>query len=119
MKSDKTKQLASIDTGAMLKKYFEDNRIRKSALARVLGRNIVTLNSYLKNKSMQTSILFELCHALEHNFFAEFASALPKHYSTNVAEDTTNADKIAELTLENQILKAEKAVLLQALQSKV
>lgn len=119
MKADKTIQIASIDTGAMLKKYFEDHRIRKSALARVLGRNIVTLNSYIKNKSIQTSILFELCHALEHNFFAEFADALPKHYSSNVAEDTTNADKIAELTLENQILKAEKAVLLQALQSKV
>jgi DNA-binding Xre family transcriptional regulator len=116
---DKQKKVASLNTGAMLNKYITDNRIRKNALARALNRNINSLNSYLNKSSIQTSILFELCHALEHNFFAEFAKALPENYSTNVPEDTTNAAKIAELTAENQILKAEKAVLLQALQRKV
>lgn len=77
------------------------------------------MNSYLNKSSIQTSILFELCHTLNHNFFAEFAAAIPKEYTTNIAVDNSSDELIKVLKREIEILKAEKAVLLEVLQSKV
>jgi hypothetical protein len=37
------------------------------------------LATYGKNSTLQTAILWEICHALKHNFFADIAAQLPSH----------------------------------------
>lgn len=108
----------NLDTGKMIVDYFVKNRIRKVALARKLNRNASHIMYLQKQPSLQTQSLWELCHALKHNFFADIASLLPKTYSNSVAIDSTNIQKIAFLEQEIMILKAEKAVLLEAIGAK-
>jgi hypothetical protein len=50
--------------------------------------------------------------AVEHNFFADLAAQLPQTYTTNVPEDTTQAQRIAQLEEENRILKTKVDTLL-------
>ena len=68
-----------------------------------------------KRPSLQTQSLWELCHALQHNFFQDIAALLPTNYSTTAKESHTKDDTIAQLQQEIIILKAEKEVLLQVL----
>jgi hypothetical protein len=97
----------------MLKDLIKKRRIYKSALARALNRRYETLVDYLKQPSIQISILWEICHVLKHNFFYDIAAQLPADFATNVTKDDTQSLKIAEL--EQQIIKltAERDVLLQ------
>ncbi len=105
----------NLDTGKMIVDYFVKNRIRKAALARKLNRNASHIMYLQKQPSLQTQSLWELCHALQHNFFADIAALLTKTYSTTAVIDSTDSQKIAALEQEIIILKAEKAVLLQAM----
>jgi hypothetical protein len=105
---------SSPDTGAMLTSYFKEKRIRKSALARVMNRRPNTIYGYEKNSSIQTAILWELCHALQYNFFADIAVQLPAGFATKSAS-SEQTDKIAELEQEIIILNREKNLLLEAL----
>ena len=103
------------NTGMMLISYFREKRTRKSALARMLNKRPSTLAGFTKNTSIQTTVLWEICHALKHNFFADMAAMLPENYTTNVKPNTANEERIAELELQNTVLKAEVAVLLKAI----
>ncbi|MES2545287.1 MAG: hypothetical protein V4548_10405 [Bacteroidota bacterium] len=107
-----------IHIGKLLKAYIDSNRIYKSALARKLKRNDSTILDYQKNNNLSTLVLQQLSHALQHNFFQDIAALLPTSYSTNAPVDTKDKDEITALQLEITILKAEKAVLLQALSGK-
>jgi DNA-binding Xre family transcriptional regulator len=108
-------QNATPNTGLMLTSYFKEKRIRKNALARMLNRNPSTLVSFTKNKTIQTTVLWEICHALKHNFFADIAALFPENFTNNVKPNTDAAERIAALELENVILKAEVAILLKAM----
>ncbi|MBC7523982.1 MAG: hypothetical protein H7239_06050 [Flavobacterium sp.] len=101
-------------SGQLLTTYFKEKRTRKSALARVLNRRPDTIYGYEKNSTIQTAILWELCHALQYNFFADIAAQLPASYATKSAL-TTQADKIAQLEQEISTLNREKNLLLEAL----
>jgi len=103
------------NTGELLKTFFKQRRIRKAALARLMNRSFNTLSTYQKNDTMQTSVLWEICHALKHNFFADIAAQLPGTYTTNAPADSTNDDRIAALEQENTILKAKNEALMEAL----
>ncbi len=107
-----------INVGAIFKKYIVDAKLYKSALARSLGINASVVLAYEKRASLTTATLVKLSHALKHNFFADIAALLPKTYSTTATIDDSNSKKIVALEQEIIILKAEKAVLLQAMSGK-
>jgi len=104
----------NLNTAQIIGLYFVKNRTRKAALARRLHKNISHIMGLQKKPSIQTQTLWELCHALEHNFFLDIAAQLPIDYSTN-APANHDKDQIIAL-LQQQILKlqTEKDVLLQA-----
>lgn len=90
-------------TGTMLQRYYKQHKISKAALARTLNRQASTIYQFEKRQTIQTAVLWELCHALRHNFFADIAHQLPQTYTTSTAKD----DKIAALTHENARLQSE------------
>ena len=100
--------------GELLRAYFKEKRIRKSGLARVMNRRPDTIYGYEKNSSIQTAILWELCHALQYNFFADLAAELPETYAKK-ATNNEQAEKIAQLEQEIVMLTREKNLLLEAL----
>ena len=104
--------------GLLLKNYIDSNRIYKSPLARILNKQPGIILRYQKAASLKTNILFDLSHALHHNFFADIADTLPKEYTTDAVQNTTNTDRIAALEEEVKLLKAENATLLKAIQMK-
>jgi plasmid maintenance system antidote protein VapI len=71
-----------VHAGELLKAVFEVRRIRKAALARIMGVNPVQINHYLKNESIQTSRLLEVSMHLKHNFFMDIAQQLPADFAT-------------------------------------
>ena len=110
--SSNIKNSSSLHFGAIVKQYIDKNKITKASLARKLNISGSAIIAYQKSASLKTGTLLELSHALKHNFFQDIASMLPRAYSTDVPVDQTKDQRIAELELENMILKAEKAVLL-------
>ncbi|CAM3851558.1 MULTISPECIES: hypothetical protein [Flavobacterium] len=105
----------TIDISKIINAYFLKNRIRKAALARKLNKKSSYIGYLQKRPSIQTQSLWDLCHALQYNFFQDLALLLPKSYSTTVLENDTKDETIAQLQQEIKILKAEKEVLLQVL----
>jgi transcriptional regulator with XRE-family HTH domain len=107
-----------IHIGEIIRQYLKSNKISSAALARKLNVGDGTVLSYQKSSGGNNATLIILCHALKHNFFADIAALLPKAYSTTAPIDDINIKKIAQLEQEITILKAEKAVLLQAMGNK-
>ena len=97
--------------GDMLTQYFTENRTYKSALARVLKKHKSVILHYQKRPSLQCRILWELSHALKHNFFQDLADQLPSHFSTNAVKETTENEEIERLKGELNLAKAQVAVL--------
>lgn len=64
---------------------------------------------------MPTKMLESISHILQHNFFADIAAQFPATYSTSVVPNTEKDERIAQLEQEVIVLKAEKAVLLEAI----
>ena len=105
-------------SGLLLTTYFKEKRIRKSALAREMNRRPDTIYGFEKNSSIQTAILWEICHALKHNFFADIALLLPSTYSQTISAEALAKDqRIAELDQQIKILEAEKAVLVSVMKN--
>lgn len=103
----------AVDTGAMLKAFFKKRRTHQAALSRHIGIIARTLYSYRKNKTIQTSVLWRLCHGLQHHFYADIAAQLPSHFTTDAVADTTAATQIAQLEQQVLLLTAERDVLLK------
>lgn len=103
--------------GEMLNAYIVSNRIYKAALARAMNRNARTLLQYRKNHSVQAAILWEVSHALRHNFFADMAAALPPSFtSKGDGEPDIKDQRIAALEAEVLRLQQDKDLLLQLMQ---
>ena len=103
------------NTGELLKVFIKKKRLSKAALSRTLNRATNTLVGFIKGKTIQTAVLWEICHALKHNFFADIAAQLPNTYSNNISADTTKDERIAELEQEVALIKAKNEVLLEAM----
>jgi transcriptional regulator with XRE-family HTH domain len=103
------------NTGELLKAFYKKKRIHKAALARILNRKPNTIAAFEKNASIQTSILWELCQALKHNFFADIAAQLPDSFSTSVSADTTKDERIAELELQLKLTQAKYEALVEVM----
>jgi hypothetical protein len=103
--------------GELLEKHIEEHRIYQSALARVMHRVPKTIQYYKKNHSMQAAILWEISHALKHNFFADLADELPDTFSRNNSNIVEQKDKeIAVLQNELVRLQQDKELLLRIVQ---
>jgi transcriptional regulator with XRE-family HTH domain len=109
MKAQKyrTQNNTAPNTGELLKAFYKKRRIHKAALARILNRRGSTMAEFEKNASIQTAVLWEICHALKHNFFADLAAQLPAAYTTSVPADTTKDERIAELELQLKLSQAK------------
>ncbi len=93
-----------------IRRVFDQRRVRKSALSRVLGVGPSTVTDLMTTRSMGTERLWNLCVALRHNFFADIAAQLPSDFATNAPRDTTALDRMSELEKEVEQLKMEIAV---------
>jgi hypothetical protein len=102
-----------VNTGELIKTYFEQKRIRRAALARLMGKSLKAVLQHEKNSTIQTRILWDLSVALKHNFFMDIAQMLPNDFSTNDAIFEEKNNRIAELEQEVAILKKEKELLLE------
>jgi hypothetical protein len=105
----------NLHTGNLLKTYYAKNRIRKSPLARHLGRNVKTIADYLKNSTIQTAILWEISTVLKHNFFMDIAYRLPTEFTTDAPINTEKDERILTLEKQVELLTAERDVLLRAM----
>jgi hypothetical protein len=105
----------NVHTGNLLKTYYAKNRIRKSPLARHLGRNVNTIARYLKNSTIQTAILWEISMVLKHNFFMDIASMLPPEFTTDAPINAEKDERILALEKQVELLTAERDVLLRAM----
>ena len=103
------------DTGALLKAFFRKRRISKAALARTLNRASNTLVGFVKRNSIQTAVLWEICHALKHNFFADIAAQLPATYTTTMPADNTQTERITQMEHENALLQAKYEALVDVM----
>jgi hypothetical protein len=104
-----------LNTGELLKAYFDQKRIRKAALSRLMGKKLKALLQYEKNTTIQTRILWDLSAALQHNFFMDIAMMLPNDYSTNDDLFKEKNDRIKELEHQVELLTKEKELLLEVL----
>jgi hypothetical protein len=102
----------TIDTSKIITAYFAKNRTRKAALARKLNKDISHIMLIQKRSSMQTQSLWELCHALQHNFFQDIANQMPDSYTGATPIIDKKDALILQLQEEIKILKAEKEILL-------
>jgi hypothetical protein len=103
--------------GALLQTYFDTHRTYQAALARAIHREPKTLLKYKKNHSLQAAILWEISHALKHNFFADLAVSLPSTFSSNGNAIVEQKDKeIAVLQAEVVRLQQDKELLLRVVQ---
>ena len=99
-----------LHTGEMIKAHFEANRTRKAALARLMKKGLRTILNYEKRPSIQTQALWELSHALKHNFFMDIAMKLPNKYKTEQDIFAEKNAQIIKLEQELELLKREREI---------
>lgn len=111
------KSINNINTGALLGAYVNKNRIVKSDLGGQIGRSGLAILQYMRNESIQTGILIDICYALKHNFFKDIANQLPDDFTTtNPTDRSLISEKdqlIAQLQEENKVLKIQNEVLIR------
>ena len=106
-----------INTGELLKTYFDVKRIRRAALARVMGRPLKSILYYEKKSDIKTSVLWELCMALHYNFFMDIAIQLPTEFACGTDIFKEKNRQIASLENEVAQLKREKEILMELIKS--
>jgi hypothetical protein len=103
----------NINTGRMLNDYFIKNRIVKDQVGRDINRNGKGVGAFVKNGSIQTGILIDICYALQHNFFQDIANKLPKDFGVDKTLDAANENSILQILEENKILKIQNELLMR------
>jgi len=96
-------------TGAMLRKYVDENRIRQAGWARKQNIKSDNVRKYLKRKSIRTDTLFKICHVLSYNFFYDLALALPQEFRHALTADQQRISvlekEIETLRIQNELLE--------------
>jgi hypothetical protein len=64
--------------GNLISKQLSLQNLPKSELARRIGVKTSVIYPYLKQESLQFGILWKISIAMNHNFFADLMSYLPK-----------------------------------------
>jgi hypothetical protein len=115
--------LNNIHTGGLLTRIIKEKHISNQELGKLINRIPLSVQQYKKKGTMQTAVLAEICHALQHNFFSDMADKLPQHFTKN----QPNTDKIlqekdaliAQLQEENKVLKIQNDILLEIQRGKI
>ena len=104
--------------GKMLLGYYKTQKNRRSELAERMNRSYQSMLEYENRSTLQTSVLWEYCHALECNFFQVLADRIPETYAVphnlEGIPPSLRKDKVAEANLleeENKALKQQLALL--------
>jgi DNA-binding Xre family transcriptional regulator len=101
----------TLHTGKFISNYIENKSISKAGLARALNISPQTVEYRVKTATIPTDFLLKMCHALNHNFFADIAQMLPETYSTSTEVIDVKAIEIANLKQEINMLNREKELL--------
>ena len=102
---------SNLNVGQLLQRVIQEKKLVKSLVARKTQRKPTGFQQFIKQKSTQASILWELCHAMRHNLFADLAQELPKEFTRLHPEDTSKDEEIARLRHRIEILEAQLEVL--------
>lgn len=94
-------------TGKMLEAYIQNNRIYQSALSRLLNRHKSSIAAFRSRATIQTAILWEICHALKHNFFADIAAQLPTEYSVLPQENEQQRESDELIALKEELISVK------------
>jgi len=103
----------NINTGALLSDFIEKRFVNRTELALKINRTGQSITKYSQNDSIQTDILIEICHALEHNFFQDMANQLPENFTVNPQWDSAYRQKLKDLEQENAVLKIQNELLMK------
>src|SRR5690606_24789538 len=99
--------------GTVLKQFMEERRTRKSSLSKILEINPSGITRYLKQPSLQCTVLWRFSYALNHNFFMDLAAQMPPEFTTNAPDPTLPLQqRIATLEEENKLLNAKVETLM-------
>ncbi len=110
---DKNTTTPAPNIGLMFKDHIRQNRLRRAAISRHLGKSYSTVYAYQRSKTMQTHIVWALCYTLKHNFFMDLATQLPPTFTTNAPDQNLPfQERIAALEEENKLLHAKVETLM-------
>ena len=91
--------------GNLVHWFIKEKHIKKKDVAESLGVSGITLNSYFKQKSLQTVILWRIGKAINYNFFGFLAERMNIPYETQYEKDLKA--QLENLQRENRDLKKE------------
>lgn len=101
MKGLSIHQFEQLHIGNIVWQVMQEKKVSKSQLARALNKTPVSINSYLKQQTLQTRILFNISIALNYDFFEHLSNILNE-------TDNINAKKEEILQLKQQIIDLQK-----------
>ncbi len=107
----KQKKLILPHIGNMLNRFYIERKVNKAGLARDIKKSKTSVQAYETRDSLPCRVLWDISVAVKHNFFADLAAQLPETYTTNLPEDNTQAQRIAQLEEENKIMAAQLKML--------
>lgn len=103
MRNFSVNKFEDLHIGNIIYKVLTEKKVSKAELARALGKTPVSINSYLKQHSLQARILFNISIALEYDFF--------EHLSNILNEKDSKTSKNEEiLALKQQITDLQKEI---------
>lgn len=103
----------TIDTGVLLADFIEKKFVNRTELAHKINRTNQMITRYTQNGSIQTSILVDICHALQHNFFQDIAHQLPENFTVNPQFNSSYTQRLKDLEQENAVLKIQNELLMK------
>jgi DNA-binding Xre family transcriptional regulator len=103
----------NINTGVLLTDFIEKRFVNRTELATKINRTAQSITKYSQNSSIQTNILIEICHALEHNFFQDIANQLPENFTINPQWNSAYTQRLKDLEKENEVLKIQNELLMK------
>ena len=114
------KSTHNIDTGKLIERLMYQFKFSNLQIERAMGRPGSSMYKYIKNSSIQTGILIDLCYAMKYNIFQEIANALPPEFAKidkeaeeKLAAKMNYEKRIADLEEENKILKVQLDIVMK------
>ena len=110
----------NINTGKLIEKLLSQLRFTNAEIEKAIGRPGSSMYKYIRNESIQTGILIDLCYAMKYNIFQEIANELPSEFPKTdkeaegkLAFKTADEKRIADLEEENKIMKIQLELLMK------
>ena len=110
----------NINTGELIEQLLSRLKFTNAEIEKAIGRPGSSMYKYIRNTSIQTGILIDLCYALKYNIFQEIANKLPSEFlktdkdaGEKLVFKTENEKRIADLEEENKIMKVQLDLLMK------